>query len=619
MSWTESPTGAMKVDTGATRYDVALASISTVFVSSEDRLRMFGVAASDLDPGDEGLTYSSSAFDERASVPAASRASDHVTYVQSEASGGYDFTFSGDGSETVYLTVIPTFRQEIELWYSSMTWYADGSSTVDVQQTTFSLFYKDCALVRIPIEHGGGWLMLMTRCRKPDWDGEDARSSNSPGSCTSDIVCYHTEESEPTFATSDVIGPFWLVDSLNAIHDDLEAAGIRIRAWLSVPGGIVRVDEADGEAWLYVYYTCVASGARPFGTDKESTFYGAETSETYGLDVGEEGWNAAREAALDYDPQAAALGLDAFSGGVMVKRIRVSQLMDWIAAGTANTDEATWETDAAAAIVPGELLGQIRVYEEEPDAGGAPVYLAMRDLSFADPSPLECEDSVFSVFLAVHSYDEAFGMASGEEGTTQYGIWKARALPTKGDTVQGRDYVMTDPDDLVVGARPEDTEPLDTARTQTCVYYSDPDTVSTPDGAYRTYTTRTQKTLDETGRTESADLDGLRRFDGDHDDACGVSSSGPPTLDAPSPVTSGELPDLIEDDERPRAPLDTERSPLPASVKREIRAKADRFLPPWLREDGGLLDLVDPSTPTFVDEDRLRSVDLGYLRWVGLH
>jgi hypothetical protein len=253
LAWTEHSEGAITKSTGTDTTEAA--SGTTVYVASTDVLRMFGPDSSDLDvPVSFVLARSD------ASVPDAVNLYYHLYYIESLDSAG-DYQFHFEDSATVYQTNIPTHvrgTDESPWWYAEWTYHEDGSHSIERKQAVFDVTYWDPSLVRVPAEHGGGWLMIMLRKVKLAADvsesgaDEDVYHDSGPGQCIADVVCFYTPEDEPTFATADTVGPFWLVDSTNAVHDDLAAAGTSFRAWLGVPSGIVKRDEADGEDWLYV-------------------------------------------------------------------------------------------------------------------------------------------------------------------------------------------------------------------------------------------------------------------------------------------------------------------------------------------------------------------------------
>jgi hypothetical protein len=313
----------------------------------------------------------------------------------------------------IYGTAVPKFKYG-QTWSYEQVVVADGVTSVEIISRDFTVSYKDMSIVELP---DGSYLMLLGRYRL---EGTDSTDRPQPGSSNSlgDIVAWVSPDL--TFAGDQVVGPFLVVDSLDAIPSGT------VRLWLGVPGGVV--DPVRQE--LLVYY--VAESNEVAGDRPAVPF-----ADAYG------------ELKVYTDALASA----GFERGIFLKRIPLATLQarvaDELASPTRFTDESQVWSDAPdvrvvpdlfgfgrAAALEGTLAGRVQIstgdsvnllggptFEEYFDGGGDPAQIP----AVADPQPVWSSTGRLTLYFAAIG---ALGFDGNAVSTTSgHGLWRASVVP----------------------------------------------------------------------------------------------------------------------------------------------------------------------------------------------
>ena len=262
-SWSSVTSSASIFDTTTIQrgglYATSTCTIRPANVSNT-YLRQYGVTSAQLigsfDPSDalNAQTLAQAAGYSPANIQAAPSSSTgftkHLGYLEGTAgTSQQDFSiypFSSLGSYPITNTSLPGERNTAQLAEPFVFLFYDNSASPGpiITQPQFGqmyaqpvvTLYKDpCVVYLASIQR---WLLVLCRVRNLESGPPGPRSS------VSDIVAYTALD--PEF-TTDVLGPYWVLSSLNAIP------GLNTRLWLGVPSAFEVVSGAGG--LVYIYYT----------------------------------------------------------------------------------------------------------------------------------------------------------------------------------------------------------------------------------------------------------------------------------------------------------------------------------------------------------------------------
>lgn len=423
--------------------------------------------------------------------------------------------------DVAFQTQVPTRKQNME-WEVVVL---DPTGAETIETLTLEVVYKDPCVVELP--NGDGWLMVLSRYRMDP----DRASSMSPGLSLGDIVAWWSDT--PDFRGEAVVGPFLLVDSLNAWPSTAE---IPLRLWLGT--ATAAVVEEGGTRWLMVYYTVEPNAlgdADPY------------------LDV--IGGAAYAELLADFTP------------GVAAKAINYNALMLRIRAEYVRGEPTLTREDSVSHLslsyfpedyygfsdIDGELLGAIRVWlfeaspgyprrvraftsvysDDDEGGGGAPQWV--------DPAAAVCDDHLSLYLAALLSPDEKEAERSGaiviysaaESDTgmgSGHGLWRVRAV-RDGLLLHDADTdsltIATFGKDFLAAPLEEDEDgylhsPDQIAEGEAGVGWKDPDPVQLVTGDWAVY-----------GQDNSSADAPLSLFLGDSDDGCSTAADLYSTLRLP--------------------------------------------------------------------------------------
>ena len=301
----------------------------------------------------------------------------------------------------------PTYQTRIPLEKKNQTWLLEYISadaiSIEMAESTLDVEYKDPSVVELP---DGSWLMVMVRTRR------EADTDPSPELVIADIVAWVSPD--PSFASPQVMGPFLLVDSLEAFKQ-----GAFVRVWLGVPGAVV--DSSGTE--LLVYYVVEEAGSP--------------------------GKKPPLDEYVDYGAYSKALTTAGFQQrGIYLKRFSLDMLAASFEWEASNEGMLTDESGSTALegiygqglALPGTLAGRVSIeqgttlgwggpsFEEVYDGGG----YAAGGPKVADPQP------AYGASGRLHLYFAA--VMSPEGGSNQvflgsgHGIWLVTEVMGSGGT-----------------------------------------------------------------------------------------------------------------------------------------------------------------------------------------
>lgn len=311
--------------------------------------------------------------------------------------------------------------------------------------------YKDPHVLRLP--SAGGWLMLLARNHAPTGHDLGMRVS------VNDIVAFWAPDTDSSFTSDSVRGPFLLVDTTCDMGFALS---------LGVPAAIVVSDDA-GEM-LYVYYTAETS-RYPSRADEDAAVAAGFHSGTRLRKIALEAIYGAIDYVeivkpdIDYDrleylrtTVTVAKGLPA-AGRLTYLIERGIEWDEWEShapQGTADSlsawdDEARWDPLTHAGLIPGVCMGKVRVWIAEGlefDESDDPAVDAKSNVEIetkyfrfhvVDAVPVACRSAGIVLYFSGNRSSEDL---SGGKFTSLYGIWRATVLPFSAARLYGMDFVV---------------------------------------------------------------------------------------------------------------------------------------------------------------------------------
>ncbi len=348
---------------------------------------------------------------------------------------------------------------------------ADFSSrTVSLASTAVqfeSVTIQDPHVCQIPMETGGTlagkWVMVATRARVISGVSTTAPATSRS---VSDVVLYVAEDSG--FQT--VLGPYLVVDGLNALGPFSEPASPTFRVWCSVPSAVV-----DGA------YLLVAFMAEACDTGAAFTEAGRSTS--------------------------------GFSPGPAVVRVLLHTLERAYADGpTAESGwEATYDTDGrcGAALAPAGD-GLVRLWVTDPDLAVGwyqPFASRFPNMKAADPA-IVIAGGVLTLYYSV--LDQGFGWAKDPGTTNGQGLWRASDFSAASSTtrhvfgrptgIRGRDFVVRSTSSTAPFTRADAPDLVRTSNVDDGIL-ADPDPFETGEGSWVVFHGRSDVTGSAPGPT----------------------------------------------------------------------------------------------------------------------
>lgn len=414
-----------------------------------DLLRFYNVTVGDINNGmdcalgdhDDYLLYATDTPACRARFEALDVSDPYICYMDNVLGLDEVWIFPDAYSmDRLIPTCIPRFREITDFAFVRIA-YDDGTTAVERATSVFQ--YGGVNVVQLP-PSDGRWMMLMHRARMRRGDEGEARyedyednprnfigENTAPQTCASDIIAYIADDS--TFTTG-VVGPFWIVDSKNALATDVEVTAndgsttIPARFYLGVPSAVVIGTD------IYVYYVYERSEYFDMGGDDN------------GGDTGQNLYNAS------VSTRTQGIAVKQFALAELLRLETLAQLPATRTLLAERNWEQTQHNTALDPVIQGTLLGPIEVYVTGRRSSGAawelftdvfpnPTYDADSWMALIDPAAVWCSGAGgtgLSLFFAsdwrseTNTYPDANARRTQDLDYGQlwdgYGTWHARTV-----------------------------------------------------------------------------------------------------------------------------------------------------------------------------------------------